>query len=306
VYTPVVKQARWIYPALVLVALSGAIVYFLSKSSPLDPPQISQTTQPSPVTQPATSPVTRPAVSFDAQHLIALAIEAQGTGDSDAARTMYLEALRLAPDARGVRYQLAVLEFTTGDFELAEKYATESINASQQVPEAMNLRGVILARRNDFAGAARMFEQATAANPNDPQSWYNWSEALRDLGRAPDAVDKLTQATRRKPSEVLFSFKRRMALIEAGRGDELRPDLARELATTPTPGDWLLTAAALELSKGNHTATADLLARARSAMKPELFFALLQDGLFRRQRTHPLLAPFYDVEVTTRPAGSPR
>ncbi len=220
-----------------------------------------------------------------------------------AARALYLRAQAMDARAMGIEYQLAVICFSERDSEGVVRHAQTSIDRGEQVPEAMGLIGVSLAQRSDFRGAISWFARAQQANPTDAQTVYNWSEVLRKSGDPAGAEAKLREALALKPNEVLYAFKRRMALIDAGRGAELQDRLRAELAAKPPAGDWLLTSAAAKVKAGEFAGAAAELGRARAAMAPQLFATLLQDDLFMRSRAQPELAPFFDmhIEPSTRP-----
>ena len=73
----------------------------------------------------------------------------------------------------------------------------------------------------------------------------------------------------------------------------------------PPAGDWLLTAAAIDLSRGQSASAAQMLEGARQNMQPILFVGILQeDPFFRKYQDDPAVTPFLDVTVKVNPGGN--
>lgn len=232
-------------------------------------------------------------------------LEAQLQRRPEEALEKFAAALDVDPDLPGVRYQMAVAAYQSGDDAGAKKYAGEAIGAGQNTADAQILLGTIAARAGDHATAAAAFGAAVAADPANAMAYYNWSESLRHGGKSREALEKLKMALTRNPGEPLYALKQRLARIEAE--DDL-PGLAEETRAQvnldPPSGDWLLTAAALDLAQGDQTSAARMLEGARRNMQPILFFGLLQeDPFFKKYQKDPLVAPFLDVTIEVKPQG---
>lgn len=232
-------------------------------------------------------------------------IRAQLDRKNEEALELFREALALDPTLKGVQYQMAVVFMNQSDEAEAGRLAYASIAAGESVPQAYNLIGTMAARRRDFPVAAWAFQKGAEASPADPMILYNWSEALRAQGQTAEAIEKLRAAIQRNPGEPLFAFKLRLARIEAGEEQDIIPDVDRELALTPPAGDWLMTAAAIALRRERYADAANLLGEARNRMQPILFFGLLQeDPFFSKFKEQPMIAPFYDVEISIQKPGA--
>lgn len=236
---------------------------------------------------------------------LAGAVRAQMSRDNSTALELFREALALDPTLKGVQYQMAVVVMNQGDEAEAGRLAYAAIAAGDSVPQAYNLIGTMAARRRDFPVAAWAFQKGAEASPADPMILYNWSEALRAQGQTAEAIEKLRAAIQRNPGEPLYALKLRLARIEAGEEKDLIPDVDRELALTPPAGDWLMTAAAIALKHGRYQDAASLLTDAQRSMQPILFFGLLQeDPFFSKFKEQPMIAPFYDVEISIQKPGA--
>jgi len=232
-------------------------------------------------------------------------IRAQLDRKNEEALALFREALALDPALKGVQYQMAVVAMNQGDEAEAERLANASIAAGDSEAQAYNLIGTMAARRKDFPLAAWAFQKGAEASPADPMIQYNWSEALRAQGLTAESIEKLRAAIQRNPGEPLYALKLRLARIEAGEEKDLIPDVDRELALTPPAGDWLMTAAAIALKHGRYQDAASLLSDAQRNMQPILFFGLLQeDPFFSRYKEQPMIAPFYDVEISIQKPGT--
>jgi hypothetical protein len=145
-----------------------------------------------------------------------------------------------------------------------------------------------------------------AADPANAMAYYNWSESLRHAGKSGEALEKLSMAMSRNPGEPLYALKQRLARIEAGDGlDQLVTETQAQVQLDPPAGDWLLTAAAIDLSRGESNSAARMLEGARRNMQPILFVGILQeDPFFQKYRENPAVAPFLDVSIKVNPGGN--
>jgi len=277
---------------VVLLLGSGAALWWWSQQPAMAPAE--ETTEAAPTRDPA------------ALEQLGEGLEAQLQRRPEEALEKFTAALEADPDLPGVRYQMAVAAYQSGDDAGAKKYAGEAIAAGQNTADAQILLGTIAARAGDHATAGAAFGSAVAADPANAMAYYNWSESLRHEGKPQEALEKLKMALTRNPGEPLYALKQRLARIEAE--DDL-PGLAEETRAQvnldPPSGDWLLTAAALDLAQGDQTSAARMLEGARRNMQPILFFGLLQeDPFFKKYQEDPLVAPFLDVTIEVKPGGT--
>lgn len=279
---------------IVVLLLVGAAGWWVLREKPPEPP-----------VEPA-EPTDEQAVNIDALQALGEGLDLQLTREPDKALQKLREALEKNPDLRGVRYQMAVAAFQAGDTGQAETFAAESIEHGENVADAHILRGTLAARDGRHEEAAVEFAAAVAAEPANAMAYYNWSESLRHTGRPQEALEKLAAAMSRNPGEPLYALKQRLARIEAGDGlEELRRETIAQMQLDPPSGDWLLTAAAIDLSQGETASAARMLQGARLHMQPILFVGILQeDPFFKRHKANPAVAPYLDVTIEVTPRGS--
>ena len=242
------------------------------------------------------------------------AVQALGEGidlqlgrEPEKALEKFGEALSKDENLKGVRYQMAVAAYQAGDNAKAAEIARECIAQKEAVADAHILLGTIAARDGEHATASTEFAAAVEAEPANAMALYNWSESLRTEGKPAEALEKLSQAMSRNPGEPLYALKQRLARIEAGDGlDQLVAETQTQVQLDPPAGDWLLTAAAIDLSRGESASAAQMLEGARQNMQPILFVGILQeDPFFRKYKDDPAVAPFLDVTINVNPGGNP-
>ena len=242
------------------------------------------------------------------------AVQALGEGldlqlgrEPEKALEKFGEALAQDENLKGVRYQMAVAAYQAGDNARAAEIARECIANEEAVSDAHILIGTMAAREGDHTTAAKEFAAAVEADPANAMAYYNWSESLRSDGKPAEALEKLAQAMSRNPGEPLYALKQRLARLEAGDGlDALVAETQTQVQLDPPAGDWLLTAAAIDLSRGESASAAQMLEGARQNMQPILFVGILQeDPFFRKYQDDPAVAPFLDVTIKVNPGGNP-
>ncbi len=260
--------------------------------------------------KPATAPAEAAAEAVPPRDLAALetlgeGLEAQLQRRPEEALEKFGKALEADATLPGVRYQMAVAAYQAGDNEAATKYAGEAIAAGENTADAQILLGTMAARGGDHATAAAAFSAAVAADPANAMAYYNWSESLRHDGQPQEALEKLRMALTRNPGEPLYALKQRLARIEAGDNVAGLAEEARaQVNLDPPAGDWLLTAAAIDLANGDSASAARMLEGARVNMQPILFVGVLQeDPFFRRYKDDPAVAPFLDVTIEVKAEG---
>jgi len=262
-------------------------------------------TAPAPKAAPEASPTPTPDPA--AVQALGEGIDLQLGREPEKALEKFSEALAADANLKGVRYQMAVAAYQAGDNARAAELARECIANKEAVGDAHILLGTMAARDGDHATASTEFAAAVEAEPANAMAYYNWSESLRSNGQPAEALEKLAQAMSRNPGEPLYALKQRLARLEANDGlDELVTETQAQVQLDPPAGDWLLTAAAIDLSRGESASAAQMLEGARQNMQPILFVGILQeDPFFRKYQNDPAVAPFLDVTINVNPGGNP-
>ena len=262
-------------------------------------------TAPAPKAAPEASPTPTPDPA--AVQALGEGIDLQLGREPEKALEKFSEALAADANLKGVRYQMAVAAYQAGDNARAAELARECIANKEAVGDAHILLGTMAARDGDHATASTEFAAAVEAEPANAMAYYNWSESLRSNGQPAEALEKIAQAMSRNPGEPLYALKQRLARLEANDGlDELVTETQAQVQLDPPAGDWLLTAAAIDLSRGESASAAQMLEGARQNMQPILFVGILQeDPFFRKYQNDPAVAPFLDVTINVNPGGNP-
>lgn len=178
-------------------------------------------------------------------------------GDLPAAQASLREAVALQPRGVAPRVELARVEQALGNVDAARRLA-KSVQADYpDNPEGALLEAIILAAEQDYAGAARLFDQAygerpsfeTAlaaynvrraggiaepaaplqrwleASPNDARAWTLLAESHQSDGRAEQALAAYERALATQPNNVVALNNAAWLLNEAG--DARAVDYAR-------------------------------------------------------------------------------
>lgn len=144
-------------------------------------------------------------------------VEAQNWRDSlDAARTAYSneefsEALkyyesaqRNAPEELDFSDEMAQSAYKAREFEKAEKiYQQGGNNKKTSVEKAENYHNIGNAKmkRKDYGGAIESYKESLRQNPNDDQTRYNLSEAIRQLKNKQKQEDKNKDSDQNKKQD---------------------------------------------------------------------------------------------------------
>jgi tetratricopeptide (TPR) repeat protein len=288
-------MAKIIGSLIALALLVGAAWWWMTYQSPAPAPEASAEASPTPTPDPA------------AVQALGEGLDLQLGREPEKALEKFSEALAQDENLKGVRYQMAVAAYQAGDNARAAEIARDCIANEEAVGDARILLGTMAARDGDHATASTEFAAAVEADPANAMALYNWSESLRTEGKPSEAIEKLNLAMSRNPGEPLYALKQRLARIEAGDGlDALVTETQAQVQLDPPAGDWLLTAAAIDLSRGQSASAAQMLEGARQNMQPILFVGILQeDPFFRKYKDDPAVAPFLDVTINVNPGSNP-
>jgi tetratricopeptide (TPR) repeat protein len=287
-----------------VVLAAGAWWFTASRSTaPAQTPEAPESLPPPAAAEPA------PPKNEEAVKALGEGLDLQLGREPEKALEKFDQALAKDAQLKGVRYQMAVAAYQAGDLPKATQAARECIAGGENVADAHILLGTMAAREGRHDEASAEFAAAVAADPANAIAYYNWSESLRHAGKSGEALEKLSMAMSRNPGEPLYALKQRLARIEAADGvDQLVTETLAQVQLDPPAGDWLLTAAAIDLSRGQNESASRMLEGARRNMQPILFVGILQeDPFFKKYRENPAVAPFLDVSIkVNRGADKPQ
>jgi tetratricopeptide (TPR) repeat protein len=148
--------------------------------------------------------------------------------------------------------------------------------------DALNLLGIAYAQRQDFFGAADVLQRATQMNPQHPGAQLNYGNALKRLGRLPEAADALRKSVALRPDGVPARRLLASVLLETRNFDEAIEQYTQVMRTVPadhaTLNDRGLAYLARRLPE---LALADFEAALR--LKPEAASTLSNKGIALQQ-----------------------
>jgi tetratricopeptide (TPR) repeat protein len=191
--------------------------------------------------------------------------------------------LQEQPDLPGVRYQAALAAQLAGDSAKASKLATEALDRGEDSSELQILLGVMAMKEKKHAEARSAFEKASELDPSNAIALYNLSEAWREDGRTKDAIDALDRALKRAPKDKVFLLKRRLAQMETDEGfEEVESEVIKRQNDERQTEDWLMTAAAVHLKKGNYRQATQSLRSAQGVAGSDKVRAIFSEDHFFR------------------------
>ncbi|MBS0659756.1 MAG: hypothetical protein JSR82_16065 [Verrucomicrobia bacterium] len=143
--------------------------------------------------------------------------------------------------------------------------------------------------------ARASLDEALKLDPRRADLHFERAELHRRLGSVAEALVDYERALTRtragwQPARARIEFRRRLLLVDADRAEEIGNDVYLAELGKPAPsGEWLLTAAAVSLHRGDLAAGAQWMLRARPAMRPDDYFAAIEDFFFRNLADKPPL-----------------
>lgn len=185
----------------------------------------------------------------------------------------------------------------------AETAARKAVDEGGDVYSSRNLLGLILAESGRYDEAVSLFQANANAWPENPLAYSNAGEALRLSSRPADAIVPLQRAAELAPETDFYQFKLRLARIEAGQDAEIASQTEKELKKNPPSSDWLMTAAAIALTRKNWKEASIILKQADQSLSPETMIEFLKDPLFKRYANQPELAKTFPKPVPTPQPG---
>ncbi len=239
---------------------------------------------------PAVDPLTRIGVNDRALEAVDRGLQAEKAGDLNAARQTWESAADGRGRLPGADYRLAMVAIRNNDISGADIHLADSLAAGEMMASAYFVNACFAGKKGDYLKAAQQLAHAVRVEPFSAKYMFCWGEALRRAGKAQAAADAIAHALDRpaSPSDLeLFTFKLRLAKIEAGQDATFDAELTAHLSKTPVAGDWLLLAAARDLSHAAYPSAAGHLREAARVLMPERFHLFVQDFAFQSYANRP-------------------
>ncbi len=251
---------------------------------------------PAPVT-PEMPPAWRPSQL----EILGRAAAADRAGDLKTATALLSELAASEPKLPGLARYQADLLIRQGNYVMADTALLAQVTAGREVASSLYLRAFNAARQRHFDDAAHYLQGSIANDPLSADTYYQLAELLRRQGKLAEAIDHGKRALLRvQPgygiSPATIALKMRLAQIESGQLAEVAAALAAAQNSSPLAPEWLFTAAALSLQKGDLAAASESLARARDVMPRDEFIAWVEDYFFKLHTVKPELSKFQPTE----------
>ncbi len=240
------------------------------------------------------------------------ALAAESAGDTRRANELLQSVKDGGAQVRGLDYHLALLNFSNGELARVLPQLNQSIAKGEEVAACYNLRGTLANRQGGVNRGIADLELASKIDPFNARYAFFLGEALRRRGQPQAALVALRQAYHRlrEPAlEGMYLLKIRLAELELGQAADFSAELAVRLAATPPPLDWVLTAAAVELHRGNMPAAAEYLEKAHNLVPERELLMRLRDfyfyGFSDRKELEKYFAPLKAVPLLSSTAATP-
>ena len=141
-----------------------------------------------------------------------------------------------SPGDMAAKMQQAVQWHQAGQLDRADGAYAQILRAQPAHGDALYLRGVIAAQRQDFKTAADLIQRAIAVNPLAPGYHSHLGNALRGLGRFDDAAAACRQALLLQPDYPEAHYNLGNALLAMGQEQAALDHFQRALALQPQMG----------------------------------------------------------------------
>lgn len=304
------KSSAAVFVGMVLVALVGGCFGFggqyfrqlIEKESGSDKPPVAAVTEP---TTPAPAPSATPAPAqsnwqeSDLQRLDAILSAERALSLEEMGRLIgQLQADR--PGLPGLemlaaRHSLLSRRFAEAEVRLSRLLTETGPRDAELSAELAYLRARNYAAQRKLLEARNCLDESIRRDPRRAEAHFEHGELNRRMGRMNEALADYDRAlaraqSGRTPSRSMMEFRRRLALVESDRESEMGSAVYMAELSKPVPtGEWVLTAAAVSLHRGDFAVGAQWMQRARSVMRPNDYLAAVEDYFFRNHASRPEL-----------------
>ncbi len=207
----------------------------------------------------------------------------------------------------GLDYHLALLAYASGDLPKVLPLLNLSISEGEEVAACYNLRGTMTNRRGGIDHGIPELEMASKLDPFDARYAFFLGEALRRGGKPLAALTALRKALyrlREPMSDSFYRLKIRLTQVELGQEADFADEMKAELTQIPPAADWVLTAAAVELHRGNIPAAKGYFDQAKSLLPERELLIRLRDYYFFSFAHEKELAPYFVSIMPAIPTGT--
>ncbi|NEQ41062.1 MAG: DUF563 domain-containing protein [Okeania sp. SIO3I5] len=164
----------------------------------------------------------------------------QKQGKSEAAISLYQEALTLVPNLPFVHYNLGIifhhqenLLAASSHYQQAIAYYPKDIQAYYNFAIVLEQQGLLKQAIYNYQKVINLWENSTANILIQIQAYQNWSGILVKEGRYQEAIEILEQAITKKPDDATLYKDLGKAFLEAGKVQKAIANYQQALALNP-------------------------------------------------------------------------
>ncbi len=161
------------------------------------------------------------------------ALQAQRSGDLDAARAGYLKVLQAQPQDFDVLHMLGVLETQQKNYSGALRLLKQALQIEPDNPTVHNNLGVALCGMNRHEEGLAALQRALALDAEFADACCNVGRALCDTGRHAEALAHFDRAVALEPDIADIHYQRAAALDRLQRRDEALAAYERVVELNP-------------------------------------------------------------------------
>jgi len=147
----------------------------------------------------------------DRRLLISIALVSGSMGDKDTALSFVNRAMAKHPEDHRVFYYASYINAQNGNLKAAIRYATQALHFKPGYAPARSLLANLRYRAGEYEEAARLADEAIAANREDIDAWYLKGLSYLRLRRTAEAITVLSNAVAVNPGDEFV----RVALEDA-------------------------------------------------------------------------------------------
>lgn len=156
--------------------------------------------------------------------LVSSARDAYKKGDFERSIRLYQSAEKQKTKSNTISPEIGQASYRSGDFQTAQSYferATKGVNKQRSAAQFHNL-GNSLMKQKKYGEAITAYKQALRLSPNDQQTQYNLSEAIRKNKNKPNNPPD-NQKNNQQPPQPKNDNSDRPSKQEAGSNDQKLP-----------------------------------------------------------------------------------
>jgi tetratricopeptide (TPR) repeat protein len=162
------------------------------------------------------------------------------TGRSEEAIRHWRSVLDHRPERVDVRFRLGKLLLESGRAGEAARELREVVERNPRLAEGWFELGRALIEVRDFAGSREAFDRSLELLPDEPGAFVNQAIALRQSGKAREALNPLQRAIQIKPDYALAYFHLGQTYGELGESDRARSAFQEVIRLEPRNPDPLI------------------------------------------------------------------